>query len=1227
MASNGSTVPHDEDGPGGTNEKLTSSFPSNTSLVGENIELSDHAWSSAENGIAGPAPPSPNSGNAQYAPLGRPPRAPISPPAPQVGTHKRTNTTGDAQIPLKSTAGGHKRTVSWDVDAAKKFAISAAQDTSILMPVLDDGRTPMLPQHRRPRGGVDLAEKLTLHDVSRSGFETEAENAILEALEEMERKKEEKVRALNNPVHVVEEPGWHPGYDEKGRVDGMLPEEEKVGPEASPNVDVFTNSPPRSKHSSAHSSVENSPKSQSPSDSVRPKPNYAAKQSMRDLAQQVRMMQMGAGSARFSEEGYLKNAQRNVNDEPIAGAPGAPPISSADVLVNNASILFQRKNTPEHSAEEQPYSNENFDPESQRSSARSSQDGIGNRPRLSRWAAKARLSVIHQFTMPDEDDASEENELQNGSVKHSTHLNVNSERGNDDDKDGKLKLDEPDGSSRRRRKKGVLFRTRRDFSNHFALLREVLKPKKHDIIKFLKTEVFVIFVPVLAISAGLFYGAGNPLLGDTDASWSWWLQFLLVRQLLTLSLSKSMEIFFIEYLTLRTRFMIRLYGPFITLCVAQSRGWPYILIFWAVWDFGLLYGNNQFANHWLYYQDAVGMFNAENPSGDVTQNNIYFRVLIAAIVLGAAAALKRVWLAMYLGRRSYEHYGPQLEKIMRKMVLISEVSYLSKEILESANAGELDFEHAGSGAGELFAWKSLRTSLSNNTERPEDFSEDESLQGSLKSDQTPQLSLKLNILGDATSPDNVKESDISTDTTDTNNLVTRQAVDSNETKEAVDSNPANKTGKGTPADSRFLKSTQRAQLFDLLEEWEEPEIKRHTTNASINDVLQYRQALSYMDDSHPFSIAFGPAKTRNECIESAQLVYERLLLLTPGSETLPFETISLIALDSCGELQKKKVKALIKLFRPDRDGGLSLLDFVKSIDSVYKELRLFRAATANSSQIDVAFETIVNVGFYFIMAFIILAIMSIDPVALFLSLSSLLLSFSFMFSGASSKYFEGLLLIFVRRPYDIGDRVSVSDVNKDTSSDGSMTWFVEGVSLFTTTVRLAATNEVATYSNGSLANSRIINAARSPKATVYLYLKFGLDVPYEKVKIFRTVIESFVKARPREWIAMNGFRATRVQADLAFIEYVVVLGHRESWQSIGIILQSKADVASYCLEVTKKMDMRYSAPSLPVELALGGMRSNGVEEEGGSGNEPSNPTDSPMLRMVSGLFPQSSKKK
>ena len=185
---------------------------------------------------------------------------------------------------------------------------------------------------------------------------------------------------------------------------------------------------------------------------------------------------------------------------------------------------------------------------------------------------------------------------------------------------------------------------------------------------------------------------------------------------------------------------------------------------------------------------------------------------------------------------------------------------------------------------------------------------------------------------------------------------------------------------------------------------------------------------------------------------------------------------------------------------------------------------------------------------------------------------------------------KGLMFILLRNPYDIGDRISINDPNEPPAEDGVFTWFVEDVSLYCTTVRLGATNEVATIANSALANSRIVNAARSHKALVYITLKFGLDVPYTKVQVFKKTVESFVKARPREWLNCSSIRSTRVEADLGFIEYVISLQHRDSWQHVGAILESKASVMSFCLEVQKQLGMRYVAPPTPVDLTVGNTR-------------------------------------
>lgn len=75
-----------------------------------------------------------------------------------------------------------------------------------------------------------------------------------------------------------------------------------------------------------------------------------------------------------------------------------------------------------------------------------------------------------------------------------------------------------------------------------------------------------------------------------------------------------------------------------------------------------------------------------------------------------------------------------------------------------------------------------------------------------------------------------------------------------------------------------------------------------------------------------------------------------------------------------------------------------------------------------------------------------------------------------------------------------------------------------------------------------------------------------------------------MRARPREWVSINGFMADSVEATEAWIEYSVVAVAQGTWQERGRALESKANLSSYCQEVTKQLGLNYKSPSFTVSL-------------------------------------------
>lgn len=291
--------------------------------------------------------------------------------------------------------------------------------------------------------------------------------------------------------------------------------------------------------------------------------------------------------------------------------------------------------------------------------------------------------------------------------------------------------------------------------------------------------------------------------------------------------------------------------------------WPYNICFWAVLDFALLYGNFEFPRHWLFWQDKLGIFNAKNPVNGVTDSEGYMRLLFTCIFFGIAASLKRLVLALYLGRRTVMHFNTELEKVFAKMILIGDVAGLARDIENkhqnfrgASMTGNLDEDEKLVRFREILLDDSYNSGTEGSPKRPSPARPD-----GRKVLTEPS--------GSITSSNNASP-EISQDMKKMN----QTGEDSPKSRGSgrTNSMPGSSTSEGA-GNQRMYSSSSGVTLLNLLEEWEEPElISTAKSNATVKDLVNFRKAVSYMDDRYPFSHAFGLANTRELTILSAQIV-------------------------------------------------------------------------------------------------------------------------------------------------------------------------------------------------------------------------------------------------------------------------------------------------------------------------------------------------------------------
>lgn len=960
-------------------------------------------------------------------------------------------------------------------------------------------------QRRRGRGGTGSNMSISLDDVRKQiPRESEAETYIIRALEEREEAGIlEPTSIVNNVSEMVSEAlAAVMNRNENASVDGASSMESPANDrESSSSMDHRTISTSRRSLNTA--GTPGSPRSRKRLNSTA----SSSSRHIRSLTMEERLYDLtSAFDALHTEGDYL--SQGGTTREYTM------PMSSTDAFQQGTSILYHRTVTEKED-------NRQYAVPSERQSEEGSVgDQSDNRSQTQKLHPKKNDDADEHLEgiREDSEDNYRDEENQNYPMPHR----------------GKKKKSEI-----------MIFREIKDF----------LGPQRKAIFLFFRTLLLYLIFPGISIAVILFYAAGNPPTGkltkdaqlvngtytntggkviDSDsASASWWFLFV-VRQAVTATLAKAIEFIVIEFFAIRSRGAACLLGPWATLIVLQSRGWPFLLIAWSLVDFLLLSGIGKIGNHWLFWQDSLDVFNESNPSGSFVDSTMNNRILGIALCMGIIVTIKRFALGLYLGKQTFLEFSGRLESAMKKILLISQVSRLAQKI-ERINSVQ---RKAGIERG-------VPVALLVDDNRLKDM---------------------LNSLPDETSVGGTSVSKSDNPTYNADHVI-----------DPTDRHPL--TGK--------LSSVQKSKITQLLGAWEEPRSlrKKQSEHVSINALLQFRRALACLKTEFPFGPVFGPADTREDCVESSQEVYRKLVSRSDDT-ILNFDLLAVLALYPDESLDQEKAQDLIRLFRPERDGSLDVISFVKSIDMVYKEIRMLRASVDNATKIDRAFENILNVIFYAIATTVILSRLGFDPLALFLSISGVVLGFAFMISSASSKYFEGLLFVLVRRPFQIGDAIHVSNVDSDTSFSGSAWWIVEDVSLFTTEVVFLYTMERASLSNGSLANSRIINSTRSTDPYLWFLLKFPVDVTFDKLQIFHRAVVQFIFNRPREWITYADFRATNVETDKGYIEYLVGSQFRSNWSDWSTIKLGLADLVLFCTELQKKLGIVFRPPSLPVDLSI-----------------------------------------
>ena len=261
------------------------------------------------------------------------------------------------------------------------------------------------------------------------------------------------------------------------------------------------------------------------------------------------------------------------------------------------------------------------------------------------------------------------------------------------------------------------------------------------------------------------------------------------------------------------------------------------------------------------------------------------------------------------------------------------------------------------------------------------------------------------------------------------------------------------------------------------------------------------------------------------------------------------------------------------MFDEDDDGTASKSEFKSVILRTYKERKDLIRSMRDVSQ---AVRKLDSMMFYlaiFITGFaslVILGIFASDSWTAILSLSPLIVAWSFVFGNSLKNFFEGLIWVFVVHAYDSGDRVFIDGQNL----------IVYKINLLSTVFRRFDGQEVY-WPNSQLAQKPVYNIRRSPHQSEIIETYVDLMTPSYKIEQFREAIRMHLASEHKDWYPNLTLNSDLVVVQgLPRLKLLVDVQHRSNWFESSKRWDRRTRLVFKIAETLHKFEIGYTIDSI-----------------------------------------------
>lgn len=231
----------------------------------------------------------------------------------------------------------------------------------------------------------------------------------------------------------------------------------------------------------------------------------------------------------------------------------------------------------------------------------------------------------------------------------------------------------------------------------------------------------------------------------------------------------------------------------------------------------------------------------------------------------------------------------------------------------------------------------------------------------------------------------------------------------------------------------------------------------------------------------------------------------------------------------------------------DRDGNgdISLDEMVLTVTEFGRERKSIASSMHDVDQAINVLDGLLSTVVFVICIFVIIAFLNASFVTTLATAGTALLSLSFVFAATAQEVLGSCIFLFVKHPYDIGDRV---DLN---SAADQLT--VEHISLLFTVFKRVNTGKMVQIPNIVLNNLWVENVSRSKAMREQLSVFCAFDTPFEDIQALKHEMEAFVvdKENNRDFQSDVQVECVGI-AEMNKLELRIEIRHKSNWSNEAV---------------------------------------------------------------------------